>query len=183
MEKCGYDRQPPVTIRRAVGWGDRNLLKPFVKKSDLDKALAIYRRHHREALLKHCRILKTGRAILSYLKDRGYLLAVASNRPTVFSRLIIKQLKLGKYFSYMLCGDKLKKGKPHPEILQKIMQRLKAGPQQTLYVGDMPIDAQAARRAGVKSVVVATGSASIRQLRLEKPYLVLRDLRGLKAIL
>jgi phosphoglycolate phosphatase len=183
MRKCGYPERGPKVIRRAVGWGDRNLLKPFVKKADLDKALAIYRKNHRLALLKYCRLTSGSRRILDYLSKKGYRLAVASNRPTAFSRLIIRHLKLREYFSYVLCADKLDKGKPHPQILQRIMQRLGVEPEQTVYVGDMPIDAQAARRARASSVIVTTGSGAIKEILREKPFRVLRNILGLKVLL
>ena len=128
-------------------------------------------------------MLKGSRGILSYLKRKKYKLAVASNRPTAFSRIIIKQLRLGNYLSYLLCADKLRKGKPHPEILRRIMRRFGALPEETVFVGDMPIDAQAAKRAGVRSVIVSTGSGALKEIRREKPYLALRDIAGLKAFL
>jgi phosphoglycolate phosphatase len=176
MRKCGYPARADKVIRRAVGWGDRNLLKPFVKAADLDKALTIYRKNHRLALLKYCRMTSGSRRLLGYLSRKGYLLAVASNRPTVFSLLIIKHLKLKNYFSYILCADKLDKGKPHPEILRRIMRRLGVKSGQTAYVGDMPIDAQAARRAGVFSLIVTTGSGAIKDIRRERPYRIVKNM-------
>ena len=183
MKKYGYPPQDPLVIRRAVGWGDRNLLKPFVKKCDLHKALSVYRRHHRLSLLKYSRLIKGVRRILDYLKAKNYQLAVASNRPTLFSRLILRHLKLDRYFTYVLCADKLKHGKPHPEILQRIMRRLSVRPQETVYVGDMPIDAEAARRTAIRAVIVTGGSGIKNEIRAEKPYLVIRNILALKNVL
>ncbi len=183
MKKHGYPPQNPLVIRRAVGWGDRNLLKPFVKKCDLDNALSVYRRHHRLSLLRYSRLIKGARRILDYLKRKNYQLAVASNRPTPFSRLILRHLKLDRYFAHILCADKLRTGKPHPEILQRIMHRLNIRPQETVYVGDMPIDAKAARRAAIKAVIVTGGSGIKNEIRAEKPYLVIRNILALEDVL
>jgi len=183
MKKHGYPPQGPLVIRRAVGWGDQNLLKPFVKKSDLHKALYVYRQHHRLSLLKYSRLIKGAARTLDYLKHKNYQLAIASNRPTPFSRLILRHLKLDMYFTSVLCADKLKHGKPHPEILQMIMRRLKVRPRETIYVGDMPIDAKAARRAAVKAIIVTGGSGEKNAIRAEKPYLVIRDISALRAVL
>jgi len=183
MEKHGYLPQHPLVIRRAVGWGDRNLLKPFVKKSDLDKALSTYRRHHRLSLLEYSRLIKGVRRVLGYLKGKNYRLAVASNRPTSFSRIILRQLKLNGYFAYVLCADRLKQGKPHPEIIQRIMRQFSAGAQETVYIGDMPIDAEAARRAGIRAIIVSGGSGIKNEIRAEKPYRMIRNILVLKSIL
>ncbi len=52
MQKLNYPVQDVLTIRRAVGRGDENLLKPFIKEKDACVALSIYRKHHKLALLK-----------------------------------------------------------------------------------------------------------------------------------
>lgn len=176
MLKLGYRKKNALTIRRAVGWGDENLLKPFLRLKDLDKALLIYRRHHAKALVKNSRAVSGAYRVLDYLKRKGYALAVASNRPTRFSRILIRHLKLEKYFDYVLCADKLKKGKPSPEILNRIMRRLKVRPSSTIYVGDMAIDAEAGRRAKVKTIIVTGGSSTRREIEAENPCLIIGGL-------
>lgn len=71
MQKLGYPAQNPLIIRRAVGWGDENLLKPFIKEKDLKKALFLYRKHHRRSLMRKSRLFKGVPRILSYLKKPG----------------------------------------------------------------------------------------------------------------
>ncbi len=46
MRGFGYPVRSPRVIRGAVGWGDRNLLAPFVREKDLGRMLVAYRRHH-----------------------------------------------------------------------------------------------------------------------------------------
>ena len=183
MRRLGYPLQSALVIRQAVGWGDEFLLKPFIKKKDLKRALFIYRRHHKTSLLKGAHLFPKVDKLLTYLKEEGYYLAIASNRPTRFSGILIRHLGLKKYFDYVLCADKLRHIKPHPEILEKIMQRFKARPKETLYMGDMTIDAQAGRRAGVKTIIVTTGSSTKLQIRKEKPYRILKRIGELVFLL
>lgn len=179
MKKIGCSRQRIEVIRRSVGWGDRNLLKPFVREKDLNAALLIYRKHHRSALLSGSRPFPGTYRVLTYLKNKGYRLAVASNRPTRFCRILIRHLKLDKYLDYVLCADKLKHAKPHPEILNKIIRRFHVKPQETVFVGDMFIDAQTGRRARVKTIVLTTGSSTRKELEREKPYRIISQLTQL----
>ncbi|MFA5410753.1 MAG: HAD-IA family hydrolase [Candidatus Omnitrophota bacterium] len=183
MQKLNYPPQEALVIRRAVGWGDENLLKPFLSPKDLKKALYLYRSHHQRALLKGAHLFPKADEVLNYLWRKGYKLAVASNRPTRFSWILIRHLKLKKYFDYVLCGDTLKYAKPHPGILNKIMRKLKALPEQTLYVGDMAIDAQAGRRAKVRTIIVTTGSSSRAQIRKENPCRIITRLAALLKML
>ena len=183
MQKLNYPKQGALTIRRAVGWGDENLLRPFIDRKDLKKALDLYRWHHKTALLKGSCLFPGAKKILQYLRGKGYKLAVASNRPTKFSLILIRHLGIKEYFDYVLCADKLKHGKPHPEILNKIMQRFNVLPHQALYVGDMIIDAKAARRAKIKTIIVATGSSTKQEIEKENPYLIIKKISELLNIL
>ena len=183
MKQFSYPRQSRSVIRRAVGWGDEQLLRPFVKAGDLAGVLAFYRSHHKKSLIKYSKVFPGVRQLLAKLKAKGYKLAVASNRPTRFSLLLIRYLKLNRYFDYVLCADKLKAGKPHPEILRKIMAKFSMSRAGTLYVGDMVIDAQAGRRSGVRTVIVTTGSSSAQQIRLEKPWKMVKRIKDLLKLL
>jgi len=176
MKKMGYPPKDPLTIRKAVGWGDNNLLKGFVNKSDLAQALSLYRKHHQASLLKYSHLFNNSKKILKHLKGNGYKLAVASNRPTKFSNILIRHLGIKKYFDYCLCADKLKHGKPNPEILNKITKKFSFKKKSVLYVGDMAIDAQAGRRAKIKTIIVTTGSSTKTEIRKEKPYYITRSL-------
>ncbi len=179
MRKLHYPLMDAYIIRRAVGWGDKFLLKKFVKENDLIKALSIYRNHHKQALVKWSVLLPQAQQALIYLKRKGYKLAVASNRPARFSRILIRHLGIKKYFDYVLCADKLRNIKPHPQILREIMKKLHAGPKETVFVGDMAIDAITARRAKVRAIIVTTGSSSISEVKKEEPYRVIKKLSSL----
>lgn len=183
MHKLGYPRKKCSVIRRAVGWGDANLLKPFVRASDLKTAVSLYRRHHQKSLLAGSCLLPGAKKTLEALKKKGYLLAVASNRPTKFSRILIRHLGLDGYFDYVLCADKLKFAKPHPQILNKIRRKFSLGPGEALYVGDMSIDAQAGRRAGLRTVIVSGGSSTKSQIRKERPWRIIPGVGGLLKLL
>jgi phosphoglycolate phosphatase len=183
MKSLNYPKQEARVIRRAVGWGDENLLKPFINLKDLKKALFLYRQHHKIALLRGAKLFPKVERVLRILKNKGYKLAIASNRPTRFSWIIIRHLKLDKYFDYVLCADRLKHIKPHPEILNKIRQGFHLKRSRVLYVGDMTIDAQAARRAKVKTIMVTTGSSTVQEIKKEKPYRIIQRVSDLLKIL
>ena len=197
LKKIGYKEAPASRIRQAVGWGDRRLLGAFIEDkyfnlssiegkvypSGLDSALVIYRRHHRRALEKYSKLLPGAKELLEYLKPRDFKTAIASNRPTEFTRIILRCLSLRKYFDYVLCADKLPEGKPNPEILFRIMQRLKVKPGQVVYVGDMTIDVETARNAGVLSIAVGGGSSSLAEIKKAKPFKIIKSLAFLMKLL
>ena len=183
MSELKAKQQSNSVIRRAVGRGDENLLKPFINEKDLKKALIIYRRHHKKALLKDSRLFPGAKKLLRQLKEKGYKLAVASNRPTRFSWVLIRRLGLKKYLDYVLCADRLKQGKPHPEIMNKILRRFSLKPENALYIGDMTVDAQAGRRSKIKTVIVTTGSNTRLEIEKEVPFFIITKIMQLPKVI
>ncbi len=183
MRELGLKPRSISTVRRLVGWGDINLLKPYVPRGDLKQALSLYRKHHKHSLLRYSHLYPHARSLLRRLKKKGYKLAVASNRPSKFSRILLKHLDMGIFFDYVLCADQTRYGKPHPEMLNKIVKRFGFKKSQALYVGDMVIDAQAGRRAQINTVIVTSGSSSKLDIKREQPFKIISAIIRLQGLL
>ncbi len=183
MRKMKLPLAKEMTIHRAVGWGDTNLLKPFVPARCVKKALTIYRRHHTKSLRWKTRFLPGAKNLLESLRKMGYRLGVASNRPTKFSHIILEHLRAKGYFDYILCADKIERAKPYPDILFRILKKLSVKPTEAIYVGDMTVDILAGKRAKVKTVAVVSGSSTRKELRALKPYRMIQNIAQLPRIL
>lgn len=183
LEKLNLRKQSPEAIRKAVGWGDKALLIPFVGNKRIKSALGIYRKHHKRSLRQRATFMPGAKRLLNYLHKKGYKLAIASNRPFRFSHILLRHLKIKRLFSYVLCKDQIRFGKPHPSMLNKIIEKLKVNKQDVLYVGDMAIDVCTGRRAKIKTFAVTTGSSSLIELKKEKPDFISKDLFRLFKIL
>lgn len=169
------DRTPidDELIKRAVGWGDRHLIATFVDEEDVDKALSIFRQHHARALKEGTIFLPGAKQLLKKLKAKKYALAIASNRPTRFTHIILKHLGMQQIFDYVLCGDKVKYPKPAPDILEQILKKFSVVPAQVLYVGDMTIDVETGNKAGIRTVAVVTGSSTKEEISSLKPFKII----------
>lgn len=183
VQKFGYKKISHQVIKKTVGWGDRHLVGTFIAEKYLDDAMKFYRKHHAVALRRDTKLLPGALKILQYLKKNGFRIAVASNRPTKFSLIAIKFLKIETYFDMVLCGDKVAHSKPAPDILKTILKKFSLKRTQALYVGDMGIDIETGRRAKVKTLAVATGSNTAAELKALKPFAVMRNVTAIKKFL
>ncbi len=185
LKTMGYAPKSAAVIRRSVGWGDKHLLEGFLGKDKVVAALKIYRRHHAGAVkaANGVKFLPGAKTALTELKKDGYRLAIASNRPTKSTLLILKTLNARAYFDMVLCADKAKRPKPYPDMLVGILRALKIGKQDALYVGDMTIDVTTGRRAGIRTVAVATGSCTPAQLKRLKPWRMIDKMDRLKTVI
>lgn len=180
MSSLHYPKESYSVIRRAVGWGDKNLLKLFVEIKDLDKALNLYRKDHAISLIKYSKVFKGVKPLLASFKAKKIKLAIATNRPTRFTKILLIALKLDKYFDMVLCGDKLTKMKPHPEIINKIINRFKIEKKHVLFVGDMTVDIKTAKAAKIDSIAVLTGSSTKKELLNANPNKIIKNIRDLR---
>jgi phosphoglycolate phosphatase-like HAD superfamily hydrolase len=73
--------------------------------------------------------------------------------------------------------------KPHPEPVLKCLGHLGLAPQETVYIGDSPIDIQAGKAAGSYTIGVLTGTSPQHILHLEGPDHILPSVAGLSSIL
>ncbi len=183
LQCLGFPKRTYAQVKSAVGLGDRQLMAQFTGEAMADQALAMYRRHHAKALTTGVRCLSGTRVLLKFLKSKGCRLAIASNRPTKFTRIILDQMDIRRYFDMVLCGDRVQRPKPHPDMLLQIARTLDVPVSQSLYVGDMGIDVIAGRRAGMRTVAVATGSSTIKELKGLQPMGILTKINQLRRFL
>lgn len=179
LESLGYPAVDTSSVRRAVGWGDKNFIIRFVKTKDVNKALKIYRSHHKISLLKYSRLIQGARRILGFLKKQDYKLAIASNRPRRFTNIIVRHLGLQQYFDVVVCAKNKDDIKPNPNLLLRIIKKLKVKKEHVFYVGDMAIDVSAGKNAGIDTVAVLGGSSTKSQLKNKRPFKIISRLSDL----
>jgi phosphoglycolate phosphatase len=185
LNALGFAPRTHAEIKRSVGGGDRKLMVHFVGEELADRAIAIYRPHHTRALAVKgaVKLLPGALGTLKYLKGKGYKIAIASNRPTKFTRIILKVLGILAFFDIVLCADRADRPKPYPDMLLAIVKRLRFEKNEVLYVGDMTIDINCGHRAGIPVVAVSTGSSSKKELKDLKPWGFIDKMVKLKSII
>lgn len=87
--------------------------------------------------------------VLPALRERGYILAVLSNRRSPFEDLM-HELGLHGYFDAIMAAGEVGKWKPNPEVFDKLLLHFSLAPSQTIYIGDnYYADVIGARNAGI----------------------------------
>jgi len=88
--------------------------------------------------------------LLALLKPKCGL-AVATNRSNTIEK-VLEYYGLAGYFDIVVSSLDVARPKPHPESLLKILDFFSIRPDQALYVGDSPVDAETAKAATVRFV-------------------------------
>ena len=142
-----------------IGLGLKDALSyaaPELPLEDYGKLAERYR-HHYLARDPDIELFPGMREMLARLKQRGYLLAVATGKSRVGLERVLAATQLKQYFDSSRCADETH-SKPHPAMLQELMQELQIEPGVTLMIGDTAHDLQMAVSAGVPALAVSYGA-------------------------
>lgn len=97
---------------------------------------------------------------LTELKNRGFILTIASSRSNASLTEYVKGLNLGSMIDYVLGADDVVDGKPHPEAVNKTLEKYGFKSDEAIVVGDTVFDIQMGRNAGTRTCGVTYGNGS-----------------------
>lgn len=89
--------------------------------------------------------------------SKDFTLAVATNANSGYAQKMLKHVEIGHHFSTILGYDSVSKPKPHPEMVNKILDKHNIHKSNAQLIGDSHKDIMAATKAGVDSVLVNWG--------------------------
>ena len=97
------------------------------------------------------------REMLQQLKNRGHTLGVATNAYRVSTIESLTHLEIHDIFDGIACYDDVPNGKPHPDMLHKLLDELEHTHHESIFIGDGPRDELAAQRADMDYIMVDWG--------------------------
>lgn len=160
MERLGVPALPPERVRVLVGHGLDRLLESAVGPERAAEGVRLFRERYPEVAVAKTRLLPGVREVVATLDALGYPMAVASNKPARFSRMILEANAVARYFLEIAGPDENTPTKPDPTMLRGLMRAAGASPGATVVVGDMEVDSEFGRAAGCRVVLVPGGSRS-----------------------
>ncbi|ENO88558.1 HAD-IIIA family hydrolase [Thauera linaloolentis] len=156
--------------RYVIGLGLGEALRhavPELRESDYPRLIERYR-HHFLARDHELRLFEGVPQLIAELAGRGRMLGVATGKSRVGLDRALAHTGLGMHFLATRCADECF-SKPHPAMLEQLMDELGADPARTLMVGDTTHDLQMARNAGVAGLGVGFGAHPAAALEAERP--------------
>lgn len=154
-------------IRHMVGNGAVYLMERAVtggkEHPEFDRILEEYQEYYEE----HCNI-KTGPykhipELLKGLKEKGYKMAIVSNKPMGAVKELTK-IYFGDYVDVAIgVADGLRR-KPYPDECLAAMEELGSSKEETIYVGDSEVDHKTAMNTGLGCISCLWGFRTQKEL-------------------
>jgi phosphoglycolate phosphatase len=160
VEELGAARLPDAAIVEMVGEGAALLVRRALAARQLDPntpgALDRFLTLYDARLLEHTAPYEGTVDALARLGEHAAL-SVLTNKPQRPSERILEELGLRHYFGEVVGGDTRFGRKPDPAGLLHLCASAGVPPEDTLMVGDSPIDLRTARNAGTQIGLVRYG--------------------------
>jgi phosphoglycolate phosphatase len=168
--------------RHVIGMGLVEALRHAVPTAPeaMYEPLADRYRHYFLAQDQTIPLFSGARETIAELHEAGHALAVATGKSRKGLDRVMDSSGLRAYFHASRTADETF-SKPHPAMLQELMDELGMQPEQVLMIGDTTHDLQMAINAGVDAVGVTHGAHPEDQLRALKPLALLDDFHELRA--
>ena len=155
------DPLPFDTLREFAGSGARGLLKigfnitpEHERFNELkERFLSDYQEHCAEKV--HC--FDGVPELLDALENHGWQWGVVTNKFSNFTVPIMKKLGLYDRACVIISGDETGKLKPHPDNMLVALNKMRALPQETPYVGDDIRDSKVAQTLGMPFAAATWG--------------------------
>lgn len=154
-----------ATVKRMVGHGLESLIEEALGPARVAEGVRLFREHYDRICLDATRPLPGVLPTVAELRRRGYRMGVASNKPARFGRPIVDRLGLGQHLDAVLGPDLVSRPKPDREMVDRLLELLGLEAAQVVYVGDMGVDVETCRNAGIPCWLIASGSCSVEELR------------------
>ena len=97
--------------------------------------------------------------VLKKLKESGYIMAIATSKPTDFAVPICDKFKLSEYFDLIVGSELDGRRSRKSEVINEVLKILNASPGEAIMIGDRKHDIIGAKETNMDSIGVTFGYA------------------------
>lgn len=162
LTSCGFAPHPEDAYRYFVGDGVVMLVKRALPANARDErtvrsCVEIFRTEYGSRWNNKTRLYEGVPEMLDRVASLGLPMGILSNKPHAWTRAMVTELLPRWQFSHVLGQREGMPQKPDPTAALEIAVAMQIPPEAVLYVGDMPVDMEMGRSAGMCSVGVLWG--------------------------
>jgi HAD superfamily hydrolase (TIGR01509 family) len=148
-------------LSRVFGKGNDDIMGELMPKEVVERVGIRELGYQKEAIYReiYAPIIEPQRGLLDFLAEAegaGLRSAVGSSGYRVNVDFVLERCDIGRYFEAIVAGDEVTRCKPDPEIYLTAAAKLGLEPLECIVFEDAEAGIEAAKRAGIKVVALAT---------------------------
>jgi len=153
-------------------------------KEEAVTAIEYFREYYRDKGLYENILYDGIGALLKTLKDNGYILAIATSKPTPFAKTILQYFELDGYFEF-IGGSKLDNTRTaKSEVIEHVLENLNIQDiSKVIMIGDREHDIHGAKSHNMKSIGVLYGFGSREEFEQSGADIIVESVADLEQVL
>ena len=137
---------------------DVNAAEFFYGTSEFtDEQTELFTKYYDENCTKEISLYDGIYELLDELKQKGFILSVATNASADFATKMLKALDIYKFFDFVVGANMVENPKPKPDMLELTLKQLDIDVSNSLLIGDSLKDTRAAESINMKAILVNWG--------------------------
>jgi beta-phosphoglucomutase len=156
----GKTYDPDAFFRETAGAQGREILRERLGADIPEDEIAVLAQEkdvlYREMYGPHRSAIQGFEDFVTAARAQGVQLAVATSAPPANIVFTLDELDLRRHFDAVVGAADVARGKPHPDVFLKAAEKLGVLPADCIVFEDAPMGVEAARRAGMRAVVITT---------------------------
>ena len=160
LQEMGLDQVPAEAACRTIGLSLHETFLTLAEHHEPHRCDEFYRlfvQRAEEVMAKLTVLYESVPATVEALNQRGLKLGIVSTKYRRRINEVLERETLLHGFAVVIGGEDVQHHKPHPEGLFEALKRLECSPSSIVYVGDSVVDAELAKRTGVRFILVRSG--------------------------
>jgi len=181
----GDENRSDHELKDVIGLGLREAIQqlhPVASEQQILDMSNAYRHQYMEVNKTSSALFEDAEKTLETLEKQGYWLAVATGKGRQGLDQVLDITGLGPRFHSTRCASETF-SKPHPLMLEEILQQLGLYPEDALMIGDTEYDMEMARNAKMDCLGVSYGVHSTERLQKHQPIGCIDHINQLEAFL
>lgn len=144
------------------------------------EAVAVYRERYQDTGIFECSLYPGVKECIEELKNRGYMIGMASSKPEESCKRILEHFGILELFDDVVGATFDGKIDTKEEVLNEVMRRWSDIPREEMcLIGDTMFDIEGANKVGVPSIAVSFGFGNVDEMLKAGAKTVVDDLREL----
>ena len=167
LTQAGYSKPDHTLIRPIIGFGAKAMIKRTFEtdkntqtlpdETEIDRLWHSFIEHYSTYIADKSRPFPAAFKSLQTLKDKGYLLAICTNKPISLTISLLDALDLTPLFASIVGTNSTPYTKPDARVLHSTVQSAGGNIQAAIMIGDSKTDIDAARNANIPVIGVTFG--------------------------
>jgi len=135
-----------------------------LSENDAEIAVKKYREYYSVTGVKQNKLYDGVTRMLEELKSKGFVLSLATSKPTAFAKVILEDFGIDKFFSFVAGSEFDGTRDKKADVVEYALSSLGAEPSDAVMVGDRLHDVNGAAAHGVKCIGVTYGYGTREEL-------------------